>query len=199
MFWCCIQTKVPMSSFGRKKFKCDLAFAWTDSSQRINTVGHFFLPQGKLGFAMSCWEKNNWCDIPDYMRVHRSTFALGQVAVEAQWTDKLKEKDGNGCDNEQHHKHHHPNRCAEGLWEAKEKETLSVSETESMSCRDKQEKEMHKKSNTVEGVEDTKRWWRRQHWGARKKRERVSHREFEETHFHIFHFSLVWELRDGKA
>lgn len=39
----------------------------------------------------------------------KPTFALGQVAVEAQRTDKLKEEDSDGCDYEQHHKHHHPN------------------------------------------------------------------------------------------
>lgn len=42
---------------------------------------------------------------------------MGQVAVEAQRADELKEEDGDGCDDEQHHKHHHPNRCAEWLWE----------------------------------------------------------------------------------
>lgn len=50
-----------------------------------------------------------------FVCVCRSTFALSQVAVEAQWTDKLEEEDSNGGDNEQHHKHHHPNRCTEGL------------------------------------------------------------------------------------
>lgn len=37
------------------------------------------------------------------------TFALGQVAVEAQRAYKLEEEDGDGRDDEQHHKHHHPN------------------------------------------------------------------------------------------
>lgn len=90
------------------------------------------------------------------MCARKSTFALGQVAVEAQWTDKLKEKDGDGCDNEQHHKHHHPNWCAEGLWKKEEKETLSVSETESMDWRDvKESKEMEgeKNNNTEFGRE----------------------------------------------
>lgn len=49
------------------------------------------------------------------MSVSEPTFALGQVAVETQRTYKFKEEDGDGCDDEQHHKHHHPNGCAEGL------------------------------------------------------------------------------------
>lgn len=44
------------------------------------------------------------------------TFALGQVAVEAQRADELKEEDGDGGDDEQHHKHHHPHVSTEGLW-----------------------------------------------------------------------------------
>lgn len=63
--------------------------------------------QGKLGFVLLALGRNDWCDIPDC--VCKPTFALGQVAVEAQRTDKLKEEDGDGCDDEQHHKHHHPN------------------------------------------------------------------------------------------
>lgn len=47
--------------------------------------------------------------------IREPTFALGQVAVETQRAYKLKEEDGDGCDDEQHHKHHHPNRCTEGL------------------------------------------------------------------------------------
>lgn len=63
----------------------------------------FLLVKGKLGVKLL------GCDISYHVFMCERTFALGQVTVEAQWTDKLKEEDGDGCDNEQHHKHHHPN------------------------------------------------------------------------------------------
>lgn len=36
------------------------------------------------------------------------TFALSEVSVEAQWTDELKQEDGDCGDDEQHDEHHHP-------------------------------------------------------------------------------------------
>lgn len=49
------------------------------------------------------------------------TSAIGEAPVVTHRAEVLKDKDGHGWDDEQHHKHHNPDVSTEGLWGRKKK------------------------------------------------------------------------------